>query len=231
MTPIIQIQDLEKSYHLASVEMRVLQGITMEVQLGEMVSLMGTSGSGKSTLLNILGLLDRPDRGIYEFRGRSMHEAGDDERTRIRGEQLGFVFQQFNLMPRFSSLENVEVPMIYAKIKPRERRERARAILEKVGMADHTEHKPKQLSGGQQQRVAIARALVNRPSVILADEPTGALDTRVGQEILDLFSALNQDDGLTIIIVTHDSRVAASCSRQVRLKDGRIVPDFEFINE
>lgn len=231
MIPLIKVEDLHKSYHLGTVELPVLKGISLEIRSGERLALMGASGCGKSTLLHVLGLLDPPDRGRYDFKGRSIHETDDAQRTRIRGESLGFVFQQFFLLPGLNALDNVALPLLYKRIHASERRDRAAALLERVGMSRHFMHKPHQLSGGQQQRVAIARALINEPELILADEPTGALDARMGEEILELFARLNREDKITIVLVTHDSRVAATCERRIRLKDGRLAPDLDLLEE
>jgi putative ABC transport system ATP-binding protein len=185
---------------------------------------MGPSGSGKSTLMNVIGCLDRPTAGSYRFEGREISDLTDDELAAVRNVKIGFVFQSFNLLPRFSALKNVEVPLIYSGVPGRQRRERAAPVLERVGLGERMHHKPSELSGGQQQRVAIARALVNNPPLILADEPTGNLDSRSGEEILNIITDLNKQ-GVTIMIVTHDRDVAARCKRIINLKDGRIVSD------
>jgi putative ABC transport system ATP-binding protein len=202
----------------------VLSQVSLAVRKGEFIAIMGPSGSGKSTLMNIIGCLDRPTSGQYRFEQREISTMTDDELAAIRNGKIGFVFQTFNLLPRFSALKNVEVPLIYSGVPARSRKERAAPLLEKVGLADRMQHKPSELSGGQQQRVAIARALVNNPPLLLADEPTGNLDSRSGEEILNILTGLNQQ-GVTIIIVTHDKDVAARCKRILHLKDGRIVSD------
>jgi len=225
--PVIELNNIHKSYYLGPVELKVLKGISFSVHRGELVSLMGTSGSGKSTLMNILGMLDRPSSGDYLFDGRAVVEADDAATSAIRNRSIGFVFQQFQLLPRLVARDNVALPLLYRKTGQRDRRKKAMEMLEKVGLAEHASHLPRQMSGGQQQRVAIARALVGAPSLILADEPTGALDSRVGQEIMDLFIRLNQEDGITVVIITHDENVARQCGRQIRLRDGLLVPDEE----
>jgi putative ABC transport system ATP-binding protein len=202
----------------------VLDGVSLGIKQGEFVAIMGPSGSGKSTLMNIIGCLDRPTSGVYRFEDREISTMNDDELASVRNIKIGFVFQTFNLLPRFSALKNVEVPLIYSGVPARERRERAIPLLEKVGLADRLHHKPTELSGGQQQRVAIARALVNHPPLLLADEPTGNLDSRSGEEILHILTNLN-DQGVTIILVTHDQNVGTRCKRMINLKDGQIVGD------
>ncbi|OGW50743.1 MAG: macrolide ABC transporter ATP-binding protein [Nitrospirae bacterium GWC2_57_9] len=221
---MIELTNITKSYRMGHVELQVLAGVSLSVQKGELIAIMGPSGSGKSTLMNIIGCLDRPTSGVYRLDGREISTLNDDELALIRNSKLGFVFQTFNLLPRFSALKNVEVPLIYSGIPARTRRERAIPLLQQVGLADRMDHKPTELSGGQQQRVAIARALVNNPPVLLADEPTGNLDSRSGAEILNMLIALN-DKGVTVIIVTHDQNVAARCRRIITLKDGFIVGD------
>ena len=203
-----------------------VRDVSFDVYPGEILIIMGLSGSGKSTLMNILGCLDRPTSGHYWLDGEEISRASADRRAVIRGRKLGFVFQNFNLLARTTALENVELPMIYARGVPaRERRRRAVAALESVGLGDRLDHHPSQLSGGQQQRVAIARALVNGPSILMGDEPTGNLDSRTGQDVIDLFRRLNRDQGLTVIIVTHDRGVAAAADRVVTLRDGLVVSD------
>jgi len=191
---------------------------------GEFIAIMGPSGSGKSTLMNVIGCLDRPTSGSYLFETRDVGSLSDDELALLRNRKIGFVFQTFNLLPRFTALKNVEVPLIYSGVSSRDRRERAKPLLEQVGLADRMDHKPTELSGGQQQRVAIARALINNPPLLLADEPTGNLDSRSGEEILNILIDLNKR-GVTVIIVTHDQNVAARCKRIINLKDGRIIRD------
>jgi putative ABC transport system ATP-binding protein len=221
---MIDLTDITKNYRMGEVEFTVLSQVSLTVQKGELIAIMGPSGSGKSTLMNIIGCLDRPTSGQYRFEQREISAMTDDELASIRNGKIGFVFQTFNLLPRFSALKNVEVPLIYSGVPARARKERAAPLLEKVGLADRMQHKPSELSGGQQQRVAIARALVNNPPLLLADEPTGNLDSRSGEEILNILTGLNQQ-GVTIIIVTHDTDVAARCKRILHLKDGRIVSD------
>ena len=224
--PLIEIVDVSKVYDLGSVRVEALKGVSLSIRRGEYVALIGPSGSGKSTLMNTLGCLDRPTSGSYRLDGREVATLSKDERALVRNRHLGFVFQNFNLLARTSALENVELPMIYARGVPaRERHARAREALESVGLADRLDHHPSQLSGGQQQRVAIARALVNGPSILMGDEPTGNLDSRTGRDVIDLFRRLNREQGLTVIIVTHDASVAAAADRVVALRDGCIVSD------
>lgn len=216
---VIQTIDLKKIYHMGSVEVRALAGVSFKIYRGEVVSIMGPSGSGKSTLMNLLGCLDHPSGGRYILDGEEVSELDDDELAGIRNRKVGFVFQSFNLLPRQTALSNVELPMRYAGLS-RERTERARAALASVGLADRIYHKPTELSGGQQQRVAVARALVNDPAILMADEPTGNLDTKAGKEIMDLLLDLNHKKGTTLIIVTHDPGIAAQTQRVIRLRDG-----------
>ena len=221
---LLKLSQIKKAYRLGPVEMEILKGVDLEVAPGALLSIMGSSGSGKSTLMNIIGFLDTPDSGSYYLEDRDVSALDDEALSAIRNERIGFVFQQFNLLPRLSAVDNVALPLVYRGIVEKERRRRSREILEKVGMADRADHRPGELSGGQQQRVAIARALVGRPSIVLADEPTGALDTRVGQEIMDLFIRLNREEGITIVIITHDPAVAAQCDTMVQMDDGLIHP-------
>jgi len=222
--PLVALRAVGKVYRTGDVEVRALRGVDLTVRAGELVSIMGTSGSGKSTLMNILGCLDKPSQGQYLLDGRDVSRLDRDALARVRNRTLGFVFQSFNLLARTTALENVELPLLYAGVASRERRARARDALQRVGLGERLEHHPKQLSGGQQQRVAIARALVGRPRLILADEPTGNLDSRTSVEVMALFQQL-QREGLTLIIVTHEPDIAAYTGRVVVVRDGRIVSD------
>jgi len=220
---LIELRDIHKTYHLGEVDVPVLKGISLRVAQGELVALMGTSGSGKSTLMNILGCLDHPTTGEYWLDGEEISGLSSKQRARMRKRLIGFVFQTFNLLPRTSALENVVMPLAYVEdIAERQMRQRATELLQKVGLAERLDHQPSQLSGGQQQRVAIARSLVNQPRILLADEPTGNLDSRTSEEILQMFQGLNQSDVLTIILVTHDPGVANHAQRIVRIRDGLI---------
>jgi putative ABC transport system ATP-binding protein len=225
MAAVIEIQDLVKDYRVGEMVVHVLKGISFEIERGDFVSIMGPSGSGKSTLMNILGCLDKPTSGTYTLDGISVGNLNRDQLAEIRNNKIGFVFQQFNLLARTSAAENVELPMMYTDAPARERRERAMKALLAVGLAGREEHQPSQLSGGQQQRVAIARSLVNDPSIILADEPTGALDSRTSIEIMAIFQRLNREKGITMIVVTHDPDVAAYSNRSIHFKDGKLQLD------
>ena len=222
--PIIATEGLTKDYHLGSHTVHALRGVSVTIEPGEFVAVMGPSGSGKSTFMNLLGCLDTPTAGRYVVGGEDVAGLSPDALARIRNSKIGFVFQQFNLLPRTSALENVELPLLYAGVSARERRDRARARLAAVALADRERHQPSQLSGGQQQRVAIARALVNNPAVILADEPTGNLDSRTSVEVLTLLQQLNRE-GLTIVLVTHEADIAAYAGRILSFKDGRLRAD------
>ncbi|MBI1880647.1 MAG: ABC transporter ATP-binding protein [Chloroflexi bacterium] len=221
---LIQIEAMTKIYQMGTVQVHALRGVSLEIQVGEYVAIMGASGSGKSTLMNMIGLLDRPTSGNYRIRGTEASALGKSKLADLRNREIGFVFQQFNLLPRISARRQVELPLFYAGFPGRKQREQAMAALERVGLVDRATHRPDELSGGQQQRVAIARALVNTPSLLLADEPTGALDTKTGAEVLDLFDELHRQ-GLTIIVVTHDPKVAQRAGRIVTLSDGIIISD------
>jgi putative ABC transport system ATP-binding protein len=222
---LIQVRDLWKVYYLGDVELHALRGVSADITAGEFVAVMGASGSGKSTFMNILGCLDRPTRGSYRLDGMDVSGLSADERASIRNRRLGFVFQSFNLIPRTSALENVELPLVYSDIPVVEQRQRAHDALAAVGLGDRENHVPSQLSGGQQQRVAIARALVNQPSLLLADEPTGNLDTQTSLEIMQIFERLNGDQGITVVLVTHELDIAAHARRTMTFRDGRIVSD------
>jgi putative ABC transport system ATP-binding protein len=221
---VIETKDLTKIYQMGEIEVHALCGVSVDVLKGEMISIMGPSGSGKSTLMNILGCLDRPTGGEYLLDGQLVSKMKDDELAIVRNQKVGFVFQSFNLLPRSSALANVELPLRYAGVTSG-RKDRAREVLEKVGLGDRVTHRPTELSGGQQQRVAIARALVNDPAILMADEPTGNLDSKSGREIMDLILSLNEGFGTTVIVVTHDPKVAAETQRVIRLYDGLIAEE------
>lgn len=226
---LIDIQNLKKDYLMDSFQVAALRGINLQIQQNEFVAIMGPSGSGKSTLMNILGCLDIPTSGSYRFNQTDISHLNDDELSDIRNRHIGFIFQSFNLLPRMTALENVELPLMYAGIDKTRRRELSVQALEKVGLADRVRHRPTELSGGQRQRVAIARALVNSPGVILADEPTGALDTTSSFEIMEIFRQLN-NEGNTILIITHERDIAACCKRIILLRDGQITQDSINVN-
>jgi len=224
MNDVIHLENIHKSYFMGKQAVPVLKGINLTIGRNEYVSLMGPSGSGKSTLMNILGCLDTPTSGTYILNGKDVSSMGDDELAEVRNVEIGFVFQQFNLLPRLTAWENVAVPLIYAGVNKKEREERARVMLQKVGLGDRAHHKPNELSGGQSQRVAIARALINNPSLILADEPTGNLDTKTSIEIMDLFGQIHAS-GNTVVLVTHEEDIANHTYRIVRVRDGVVETD------
>ncbi len=228
MPELIRVDHLAKTYYLGEVQVPALKGVDLTIQAGEFVAIMGASGSGKSTFMNIIGCLDRPTKGKYFLEGTDVSGLTRDDLARIRNKRIGFVFQNFNLLGRTSALENVELPLFYDNSSTRERHQRAMEALTIMGLQDREHHIPSQLSGGQQQRVAIARALVNRPSLILADEPTGNLDTRTSLEIMDIFQKLNQTSGITIILVTHELDIARYVGRQVVFRDGKVIKDETF---
>ncbi|MBX3237793.1 MAG: ABC transporter ATP-binding protein [Nitrospiraceae bacterium] len=227
MGSLIRCEDLWKVYRVGDVEVQALRGVNLTIDRGEFVAIMGTSGSGKSTLMNILGCLDQPTRGRYELDGLDIGAAKPDVLAEIRNRQIGFVFQSFNLIPRTSALENAQLPLFYRGLSLKEQRQQAAAALERVGLAGREHHYPTQLSGGQQQRVAIARALVAAPAILFADEPTGNLDTESSREIMGILDRLNREDGITIILVTHEPDIAGYASREIVIKDGQIVQDIK----
>ena len=223
---VISLNGIVKRFYIGKPnELEILHGINLEVERGEFVSIVGESGSGKSTLMNIIGALDRPTEGEYRLQGKNIGEAKDRELSSIRNQEIGFVFQTYNLIPRTTALENVELPMLYGKMKKTERRERARELLELVGMKERMLHKPEELSGGQKQRTAIARAMANDPSIILADEPTGALDSETSRRIMDIFHRLHREQGKTIVLITHSTELAQETDRVVKSSEGRILAE------
>jgi putative ABC transport system ATP-binding protein len=224
MSTLIETVDLWKTYQMGTEQVHALRGVSIQIERGEYVAIMGPSGSGKSTLMNLIGCLDTPTRGTYLLNGKHVSQMNDDELARIRNEEIGFVFQTFNLLPRATALHNVELPLVYAGVPARTRGDRAREALDKVELGDRKTHRPNELSGGQRQRVAIARALVNNPSILLADEPTGNLDSKTGVEIMSLFARLHEA-GNTIILVTHEADVAAHAHRAIHIRDGQVEKD------
>jgi putative ABC transport system ATP-binding protein len=224
MATLIEIQDVHKVYDMGDDKVRALDGVSLVIQEGEYVAIMGPSGSGKSTLMNLIGCLDTPTSGSYKLKGTEVAGMTDDELAAIRNGEIGFIFQTFNLLPRSDAVQNVELPLVYAGVTRRERRERAQDALKAVGLGDRMHHRPNEMSGGQRQRVAVARALVNRPSILMADEPTGNLDSKTGEEIMNLMDQLHAQ-GRTIILVTHEEDLALRAARVVRLRDGKIMSD------
>jgi putative ABC transport system ATP-binding protein len=225
LSPMISINDLRKIYRMGDVEVAALQGVSFDIHQGEFVAIMGPSGSGKSTLMNLIGCLDSPTSGSYQLDGKEVAQLSDNELALVRGSKLGFIFQQYNLLARQSALRNVEMPLIYRGASASERRRRAMIALQIVGMGDRTHHRPNELSGGQQQRVAIARALAGSPAVILADEPTGALDTKTSAEVMGILQRLNREQKLTVILVTHEPDIAAYAERVLVVRDGKLISD------
>jgi len=217
---MLNLRNIYKFYQVGKTQLPILKGVNLDIRAGELIAIMGASGSGKSTLMNIIGLLDQPSKGHYWLENKEIVRYSDDELAKIRNQKIGFVFQSFYLLPHQTAVENVGYPLLYRRLPRPEIHRRAMAMLDKVGMAHRAKHHPNELSGGQQQRVAIARALVGKPAIILADEPTGALDSRISKDIIDLFIELNQQEGITIIIITHDSVVAERCQRRVTMEDG-----------
>jgi putative ABC transport system ATP-binding protein len=226
---VIELQDITKVYRMGDIEVHALRGVDLSLCQGEMVAIMGPSGSGKSTLMNVIGCLDQPTAGVYRLAGEDVSRFNDDRLAEVRSRRIGFVFQSFNLLPRTPALANVELPLVYSGTRPSERRQRALSALELVGLGERIHHRPNELSGGQQQRVAIARALVNDPRIILADEPTGNLDSKAGAEVMGIFQRLNVEQGITVILVTHEPDIAEHCRRVVRIYDGKIAADEQIV--
>lgn len=224
---LVRLENVHKTYRLGEIDVPVLRGVSLTIERGELVALMGASGSGKTTLMNILGCLDRPTSGRYWIDGREMSKASPNQRAAVRNSKIGFVFQSFNLLPRTSALENVLMPLEYSNVSASRGRQRAVELLTRLGLAERTRNEPSQLSGGQQQRVAIARSLINNPSILLADEPTGALDSKTGEETLRLFQQLNREEGITIVLVTHDAHVAGHADRIIHIRDGLLEHDVD----
>jgi putative ABC transport system ATP-binding protein len=229
--PVIELENIHKTYTMGDVQVHALRGVSLEIREGEFLAIMGASGSGKSTTMNILGCLDRPTKGTYILDGQDVSEMSKDERADIRSRKIGFVFQGFNLLSRTSALENVELPMLYAGVSGAERHQRAMESLAAVGLAGREQNHPNQLSGGQQQRVAVARALVNDPALILADEPTGNLDSRTSVEVMEIFQRLNRERGITLVLVTHESDIAQYAQRVIVFKDGKIRKDYRVVDQ
>ncbi|HBN02935.1 MAG TPA: macrolide ABC transporter ATP-binding protein [Bacteroidetes bacterium] len=225
---LIDLKNIFKKYQMGTTTINALNGLECSIEKGEYVALMGPSGSGKSTLMNVIGCLDSPTSGIYLLNGQDVSDMSDDELANVRNVEIGFVFQSFNLLPRTSALENVALPLVYAGVAKKERLERAQAVLEKVGLGDRGDHKPNELSGGQRQRVAIARALINNPSIVLADEPTGNLDSKSSSEIMHLFQAIH-DEGNTVVMVTHEEDIAKYAKRTIRMRDGKLASQLSVI--
>src|SRR5580765_5632347 len=222
--PLIETRDLWKTYQMGDEEIHALRGVSIQIERGEYLAIIGPSGSGKSTLMNLIGCLDTPSKGTYLLNNKEVSQMNDNELARIRNEEIGFVFQTFNLLPRATALHNVELPLVYAGVAKKDRLERAKAALDKVELTSRMSHRPNELSGGQRQRVAIARALVNNPSILLADEPTGNLDSKTGNEIMALFARLHQS-GNTIVLVTHEAEIAAYAHRTIHIRDGQVEND------
>ncbi|MFN3752206.1 MAG: ABC transporter ATP-binding protein [Thiobacillus sp.] len=223
--PLIEVTNLEKDYPTGAGVFHALRGVSLGIAAGEFVAIVGASGSGKSTFMNLLGCLDRPTRGSYRLGGRDVGRLSSDQLAALRNREIGFVFQGFNLLPRLTALDNVALPLMYAGAGRQARRQQAQAMLARVGLGDRSHHTPLQLSGGQQQRVAIARALVSRPRIIFADEPTGNLDSETSRQVMDFFRQLNRDEGITLVLVTHEADIAAYARRRIRFQDGRVVED------